>query len=153
MRLPHRWTRSSPHTASTELVAALNDYRTAIAALAVAGLLLVIQLIVADLTAIKSRHKAGYPIPADSSRFIFRSARAHANTNESIAAFGLLTIAAILLSASPGWTNTLAAAWLASRLAHMGFYYANMKVPRSTSFGMSLLILLGMFVNLASSFV
>ena len=74
MRLPHRWTRCSRHTGSTELVSALNDYRTAIEALAVAGLLMVIQLIVADRTAIMSRHKAGYPIPADSGRFIFRSA-------------------------------------------------------------------------------
>ena len=134
-------------------MASLNDYRMAIAALALAGLLLVVQLIVADLTAIRSRHRAGYPIPADSSKFLFRAARAHANTNESIAAFGLLTVAGMLLAAHPGWTNALAAAWLASRLAHMGFYYGNLKTPRSASFAVSLITLLGMFINVALSLV
>lgn len=133
-------------------MASLDDYRTAIAALALAGLLLVVQLIVADLTAIRSRHTAGYPISADSSKFLFRAARAHANTNECIAAFGLLTVAGMLLSANPGWTNALAAAWLASRLAHMGFY-GNLKTPRSASFGISLITLLGMFINVALSLV
>lgn len=128
---------------------ALSDYRITIAVMALAGLLLVLQLIVADLTAIRHRHKAGYPIPADSSQFLFRSARAHANTNESIGAFTLLALAALLVSASPAWTNALSALWLASRLLHMSFYYANRKPLRSMAFALSLVALLGLFVTVA----
>ncbi|MDZ7591167.1 MAG: MAPEG family protein [Rubrivivax sp.] len=122
-------------------------------ALALSGLLLVIQLLVADLTAIRHRHKAGYPIPADSSKFIFRAARAHANTNETIAAFALLALSAMLLSASPAWVNALSIAWLVCRVAHMGFYYANVKLGRSVAFGLSLLALLGLFASATASLV
>jgi uncharacterized MAPEG superfamily protein len=132
---------------------ALNDYRITIVVMALAGLLLVLQLIVADLTAIRHRHKAGYPIPADSGQFLFRSARAHANTNESIAAFALLALAAVLSAASPGWTNALSALWLGSRVLHMGFYYANMKPLRSLAFALSLIALLGLFLTTASRWV
>ncbi|MBI5718820.1 MAG: MAPEG family protein [Burkholderiales bacterium] len=115
--------------------------------LSLAGVLLVVQLIVADLAAIRSKHKAGYPIAADSTRFLFRSARAHINTNESIAAFALLGFVGVLLNASPAWLNGLAVLWLASRLAHMGFYYANWKPLRSLAFAVSLVALLGLAVT------
>lgn len=119
-------------------------YHTTLTAIALGGLLLVVQLLIADLTAIRNKHKAGYPIPADSSSFLFRAARAHINTNESIAAFALFGVAGILLGASPVWLNGLSVLWLASRLAHMGFYYANRKPMRSLSFALSLVSLLGM---------
>ena len=105
-----------------------NDYRLTIWVMGIAGFLLLWQLVIADLTAIRHKHKAGYPIPADSTTFLFRSARAHANTNESIAAFALLAIAGMLSSAPPTWINGLSAVWLVSRIAHMGFYYANVKL-------------------------
>jgi uncharacterized MAPEG superfamily protein len=124
----------------------LAAYHQTLLVMACAGLLLVVQLIVADLTAIKHRHKAGYPIPADSGQFLFRAARAHANTNESIAAFALLALAGMFLAASAPWLNGLALLWFASRVGHMGFYYANRKPMRSLSFGVSLLALIGMFV-------
>ena len=133
------------------MIPAIAEYRLTVAVMASAGLLLVVQLVVADLTAIRHRHKAGYPIPADSSKFIFRAARAHANTNESIAAFALLSLSSILLTASPHWVNVLSIAWLACRLAHMGLYYANIKLGRSIAFGLSLLTLLGMFACAASA--
>jgi uncharacterized MAPEG superfamily protein len=122
------------------------SYHTTLTALALAGLLLVVQLIIADLTAIRNKHKAGYPIAADSSRFLFRAARAHINTNESIAAFALFGLAGVLIGASPGWLNGLSVLWLTSRVAHMAFYYANRKPLRSLSFAVSLLALLGMAV-------
>lgn len=119
-------------------------YHTMLTALALGGLLIVVQLVIADLTAIRNKHKAGYPIPADSNSFLFRAARVHINTNESIAAFALLGLAGVLLGASPGWLNGLSVLWLASRVAHMGFYYANRKPMRSLSFAVSLVSLLGM---------
>lgn len=119
-------------------------YHTTLTAIALGGLLLVVQLVIADLTAIRNKHKAGYPIPADSNSFLFRAARAHINTNESIAAFAVFGVAGVLLGASPGWLNGLSVLWLASRLAHMAFYYANRKPMRSLSFAVSLVSLLGM---------
>ncbi len=133
------------------LIPATADYRHTVVVMALAGLLLVMQLVVADLTAIRHRHKAGYPIPADSGKFIFRAARAHANTNESIAAFALLSLSSMLLSASPPWVNALSIAWLACRLLHRGFYYANIKPGRSIAFGLSLLTLLALFACVASA--
>jgi uncharacterized MAPEG superfamily protein len=124
---------------------ALIDYRITLIALALAGLLLVVQLIIADLTAMKKGHRAGYPIAANSSEFLFRSARAHANTNESISAFVLLALAGIFSSASPAWINGLSVTWLVCRVGHMGFYYADKKSYRSAAFGASLLALLGLF--------
>jgi hypothetical protein len=76
-----------------------SEYNTTIAALVAVGGLLLIQLIVADISAIRAKHRAGTPIPPDFSRFYFRAARAHANTNESVAVFIALAIAGVLLGA------------------------------------------------------
>ena len=73
----------------------LHAYSPTIVAVGLAGGLLLLQLIVADLSAIRAGHKAGTPIPVDFSRFHFRAARAHTNTNESLAGFGLLAIAGV----------------------------------------------------------
>lgn len=122
------------------------NYSITIITLGLAGLLLVIQLVIADLTAIRRGHRAGYPITANSADFLFRAARAHLNTNESIAAFALLAVCGILSSASPVWVNALSAAWLLFRIGHMTSYYANIKLYRSAAFGGSLVVLIGLFV-------
>ncbi|MGE3348572.1 MAG: MAPEG family protein [Ramlibacter sp.] len=128
-------------------------YHVTLAAMTLAALLLVVQLIIADLTAIRSRHKAGYPIPADSKTFLFRSARAHTNTNESISAFVLLATVGVLSSAPPGALGFLSMSWVICRLAHMGFYYANRKSWRSLSFAASLLVLVAMFAVVGKSWL
>lgn len=122
-------------------------YYLTIWALAASGLLLIVQLLVADLVAIRSGHRAGTPIAVDFDRFLFRSARAHANTNESIAAFALLAIAGMLSSASPIGLGALAWLYVAARVGHMLAYYANRKIPRSVAFGVSLFALVGMFTS------
>lgn len=122
-------------------------YHPTVWAMGASGALLLVQLIVADISAIKAGHKAGTPIPVDFKRFMFRAARAHANTNESISAFIVLAITGLLSSASPLWLNTLAWAYIACRTAHMVSYYANKRIPRSTAFGISLLVLLGMCIT------
>ena len=124
----------------------LPEYHGTIAALIAIGGLVLSQLIVADVAAIRAKHKAGTPIPPDFTRFYFRAARAHANTNESVAVFISLAAAGILLSASPTWLNALSWAYVACRLAHMVSYYANKKFARSVAFGLSLAVLLGMLV-------
>lgn len=83
-----------------------------ILALALAGFLLLLQRIVADVAAIRAGHKPGHPIPADSGSFVFRSSRAHANTNESIAAFLLFAVAGMLGGADPYWLNIPSFAYL-----------------------------------------
>jgi uncharacterized MAPEG superfamily protein len=127
-------------------------YGPTILGMALAGFLLLLQLIVADVAAIRAGNKPGHPIPADSSAFIFRSARAHANTNESIAAFMLFAVAGMLASASPYWLNILSLAYLGCRAGHMAAYYAGLNLVRSIFFGVSLLVLLGMFVAVLRSF-
>ncbi len=106
--------------------------------LALSGALLVIQLVVADLVGIFSGHIAGYPITPDHRRFLFRSARAHANTNESIYAFGMLTGVGVVVSVEPYWLTILAGVWLISRVLHMLAYYASIKRLRSIFFAISL---------------
>jgi uncharacterized MAPEG superfamily protein len=117
-------------------------YRATLTSLGLAGVLLVLQLIVAHLAAIRGKHKSGYPIAADSGSFIFRSARAHLNTIESISAFALIAIAGILLGANPSALNVLAPLWLLSRLSHMVCYYVNAAEMRSLSYVVSLVIIL-----------
>ena len=48
------------------------------------GLMMLIQILVADVAAIKAQHIPGYPVKPGHDSFLFRAARAHANTNESI---------------------------------------------------------------------
>lgn len=124
---------------------AFQVYYLTIWAAAATGLLVVAQLLVADVAAIRAAHKSGTPIPPDSKSFLFRAARAHANTNESVAAFVLFALVGVLGGASPAWLGGLAWLYVTARLAHMVAYYGNQKVPRSTAFGVSLLALFGMF--------
>lgn len=128
-------------------------YSPTILAMVVAGLLLLLQLFVADLTAIKAGHKPGHPIPADSGSFLFRSARAHANTNESIAAFVLFAITGILAGANPYWLNLLSLAYVGCRAAYMAAYYIGLSLIRSIVFGVSMLVLLGMFATVVGGFI
>lgn len=127
------------------------QYHATLAAMIAIGALMLLQLIVADLAAIRAKHKAGTPIPPDFSKFYFRAARAHANTNESVAVFLALTVAGLFAAASPYWLGLFAWAYVACRVAHMVAYYANQKLARSTSFGLSLLMLLGLLVVSASA--
>ena len=56
------------------------------------GLLLIIQVLVADVIAIKEKHTPGFPVEPGHHNLLFRTARAYANTNETIAAFALLAL-------------------------------------------------------------
>lgn len=112
---------------------------------AIAALLL-IQLVIADLAAIKVRHLPGAPIEANHSNFLFRAARAYANTNETIAAFILLALFGILSGASSEWLNIFAWVYVGARLAHMLSYYLNLQLLRSIVFGVGLVALFSMLV-------
>lgn len=122
-------------------------YKITILVSGLTGLLILLQIIVADVAAIKSQHTPGYPIAPDHESFLFRSARAYGNTNESIAAFALFAIFGVLSASDAQYLNAFALTYFVGRLAHMCFYYANVKLARSISFPVSLVGLLGMFVT------
>ncbi len=131
----------------------LQAYIPTLYALGGAGALLVALLLIADFAAIRARHPAGTPIPPDFSRFYYRAARAHANMNESIAAFACFAVVGVASAAPPFWLNLFAWIYFAGRVAHMLAYYANLKAPRSTAFGVSVAALAGMFVCIVLAWV
>jgi uncharacterized MAPEG superfamily protein len=121
-------------------------YYITVLTIGVVGFLSLVQLLIADITAIKQKHTPGYPINPSHQSFLFRATRAHSNLNESIAIFILFALFGILSSCNPYWLNIFSLIYLISRILYMSFYYANLKLARSASFGISILSLLGMFV-------
>lgn len=122
-----------------------NIYLPSLWAMAATGLLILVQLIIADISAIKAKHRPGMPLPADTTTFVFRAARAHANSNESVACFILFIVTGILANADSLWLNCFAWLYVACRIGHMMFYYLHKSLLRSLSFGISLAALLGLF--------
>ena len=110
------------------------------------GGLLLVQVLVSDVISIRAKHPPGAPVPMDHSSLLFRVHRAHANTNETLAGFVLLTLFALAAKANPEWLNGLAMTYIGARLAHMTCYYANLKLLRSVAFGISLVALVGILV-------
>lgn len=121
------------------------DYLPSLWAMACTGLLMLVQLIIADLSALRTSHIPGTPIDPNPKNFVFRATRAHANTNESIACFMLFIVTGIFANADSLWLNCFAWLYVGCRLAHMAFYYLHKSTLRSLSFGISLAALLGLF--------
>lgn len=121
-------------------------YAPAVFAMAATAALFLFQLLVLDLVGMRSRHVPGTPVAADHASFLFRASRAHANTNESLAAFVLLAVVAILSSASPAGVNACAWLYVAGRLAHMLCYYADLRTARSLAFAVSLTALFALLI-------
>ena len=107
---------------------------------------LLVQLLIADIAGLLSGHVPGTPVVASHDSFHFRATRAHANTNESIAAYVLLALSGVALEVDSSWLNGLSVTYCFARAAHMGFYLLGWGALRSVSFGVSLLALLGMVV-------
>lgn len=119
-------------------------YSTVLMALAGIGVLSLVQLLVADLVGILSRHRPGHPVAADGSSFLFRAVRAHANTNESLPAFTVLALVAVFVAVPAGAANALCAVYFLGRLAHMVCYYLGWSLARSLSFALSVVGLVGL---------
>lgn len=126
----------------TELPPYLATHAATAYAIGAAAALLVIQIVVADVLGILRRHEPGTPVPADHGNALFRAGRAYANTNETIAAFVLLVLFALMRGAEPQWLAIASWAWVATRAVHTASYYADWRLMRSVSFGFSLLALL-----------
>ena len=125
---------------------ALAAFTPVIWAMGAIGLLLLIQLLVVDIAGIRSRHVPGTPVTAEHGVFMFRATRAHANTNESVAAFVLLSLFGIFSSASASWLNVLVWVFVLGRVAHMICYYADQRMLRSVAFAVSLAALFCIFI-------
>ena len=124
----------------------LMPYGSSFAAWLIVGGAFLIQTLVADLAAVRAHHTPGMPVASGHDDFLFRATRAHANSNESLAAFVVLSLAAMLLGASPGWTNGLAWGFALARVGHMIAYYADQRLLRGIAFAVGFGCLVGLVV-------
>ena len=120
----------------------LASYGASVAALGAVGALMLVQLLIADVTGIKSKHTPGTAVEGDHSDVLFRVSRTVANTNESVAIFVCALLFCILGSASPAYTAGAAWTYVVLRLVYAICYYANLQTLRSISFALSLVSLL-----------
>ncbi|GJL66561.1 MAG: hypothetical protein NPIRA05_15320 [Nitrospirales bacterium] len=121
-------------------------YESTILAFGAMALLMFVQLLIADVVGIKSKHIPGGAVPVDHKQLLFRTTRTVANTNESVAIFVLASLFCILMEASPAYTGYAAWAFVTARLVYALLYYSNIQLWRSVSFGISLLSLLALLL-------
>jgi len=120
-------------------------YNVTILVLGLTGFVFLVQLAIVDVVAIRVKQVPGFSIEQNHSNFLFRSHRVLANSNESVGILILFALFSILSTANPAWLNGSALLYLAGRIAHMVFYYLDLKVLRSVAFAISFVGLLGMF--------
>lgn len=125
----------------------VEQYQISVLIFGLTGLMLFIQLLVADVVGIKTGHIPGTIVEQSHGNVMFRVSRVFANSNESVGIFIIFLLFAFLMSANATWVNASAVVYFLGRLGHMMFYYANLKTLRSVAFGVSLLGLFGIFVS------
>ena len=114
-------------------------YAGSVLALGAMALLMLVQLLVADVIGIRAKHVPGTPVLADHQSLLFRTTRTVANTNESIAVFILAILFCILSGASPAYTAYAAWAFVLSRALYAVFYYCNLQTLRLSLVAMLIL--------------
>ena len=125
----------------------INSYELTIQSWGALGLLLLVQLLVADLIGIKSKHVPGTPPEQSHANLLFRASRTVANTNESIALYIILVLFCVFSGADATYTGYLSWAYVIGRAVYAVFYYVNQPTMRSVSFGITLLVLIGLLVT------
>lgn len=125
---------------------ALLAYHSMLVAGAVLAVLIMVQVLVADVAGMRAKHVPGMPVTDGHASFHFRSVRALGNTNETLGLFLLLAALAVALAAPAKWVNALAWTYVAARAGHMGFYYLRMGKARSLAFGLGLAAQFGLLV-------
>ncbi|MCG8592537.1 MAG: MAPEG family protein [Proteobacteria bacterium] len=123
----------------------LLPYASSILALGLLGLLYLIQLGVADVVSVRRGHTPGTPIDGGHGDFLFRAARTHANTTESVGAVILVSGFAVLAGGEPAWVNGALWTYLGLRVAYTLAYYLDLRAIRSVAFGLGMLALLVVF--------
>lgn len=124
----------------------ITPYSTTVLVVGLTAVLMLVQLIVADVIGIKLGHVPGHPVEPDHGSLFFRANRAFSNSNESVSIFMLATVFAILAMANPFWVNLGAVVYLVGRVAHMACYYLKIPLLRSISFGVSIIGILDIIV-------
>lgn len=124
----------------------IQPYKVTVFVLGLTGLLFFLQLLIADMLAIKAKHTPGFVIEQNHDSFLFRSNRVFANSTETAAILILFALFGMLSLAEATWLNGCAVVYLVGRIGHMFFYYANLQLLRSAAFVISLVGLLGMFI-------
>lgn len=122
-------------------------YSTTIVALGTLAALLFLQLLIADIIGLRSRHVPGSQVPADHNNRLFRASRTVANTNESIAIFVLAVLFCMLSGASASTTGFFTWAFVIARFFYAVCYYFNWQLPRSIMFGISLVAIAALLIT------
>lgn len=133
-------------------MALVHLYPGTVLAWCVVAVLLLVQVLVADVVAFRRGNTPGAPVAGGHDDFLWRADRAHRNTNETLGIFVLLTLAAVAVEAHPVAVNGLALAYAAGRAAHMVCYWADLRIPRSVSWVLALLALVGLALVVAGAF-
>lgn len=115
-----------------------NYYTLILASAGLAGLMLV-QLLTADIAGLVSKHVPGTAVPQEHRSFLFRSSRALANTNESVAIFLLLAGLMVLLDVDPAASGYAGWTFLAGRVLHSVCYWLDFRIARSGAFVIALI--------------
>lgn len=124
----------------------VQTYSITIVALGALAVLMLGQLLVADVIGIRSKHVPGSQIPTDHGNLLFRASRTVANTNESIAVFILAVLFCILSGAPASTTGYAAWGFVTARALYSVCYYLNWQLPRSVMFGLSLVAIVSLLV-------
>ena len=125
----------------------LTHYHPTFLALGLTALLMLLQLLIADVLAIVKKQTPGFPIENNHASLLFRANRAYLNINESIAIFILSVAFAIAMNANSNVVNGAALIYFAARALYALSYYFNFKLMRSALFAASLVALI--VINLA----
>lgn len=128
-------------------------YSATVFALGALAALMFIQLLLADVIGLRSSHVPGSQVPTDHDSLLFRASRTVANSNESIAIFILAVSFCLLSGASAGATAYSSWAFFVARFLYAVCYYLNLKLLRSTAFGLSLVGLLALLITGMSAWI
>ncbi|PLW87838.1 MAPEG family protein [Halioglobus japonicus] len=121
-------------------------YVSTIHALGVLGAVMLCQLLLADIIGIRRGHVPGALAPADHDDLLFRASRTVANINESIAIFIVAVGFCVASGASPSATAYAAWGFVGARVLYAVCYYANLKLPRSAVFALSLVAIAALLI-------
>ena len=124
----------------------LNFYELTVYAWGALALLMLVQLTVADVIGIKSRHVPGTVPEQNHANPLFRASRVVANTNESLGLYLVLALFCIFNGGDATYTGYLSWAYVIGRTVYAACYYFNQPTLRSVSFGLTLLVLMAMLI-------
>ncbi len=108
------------------------------------ALLLLVQVLVADVTGLRRKRSPGAGVEGGHDDFLWRAERAFMNNNETLGAFVLLTLAAVGVAAEPLPVNGCALLFVTARAGHMVCYWADLRRLRSVCWIAGTLALFGL---------